>query len=200
MRLSSQEPHEIEHDIGATVGHDRVDDGRDRATAVRRLVVEDLGLRGDRADHVDVEVDLDLAVTRCRHAAVDRHLLDGRAGYAGDPLERGDVGGVEGVERHDRDRLALAVEAERTQPAELVDLVDDGRGHATGRASGDRGGHRGALGRSCVEPIDRGHEPVKRRRDRWRLRRGVVDATVRVCNIPQGDPECGLDRACRRDQ
>ena len=106
-----------------------------------------------------------------------------------------DIVGVEGVERHDRDGLALAVEAERAESAELVDAVDDRRGHPAVGAGGDRAAQGGTFARPAVEPVDAHDEAGKGGGHPWLARRRLEGPAGRVREVTQRDVEQPLDDA-----
>ena len=154
-------------DVGAVIFEDRLDD-RGIGPGERRFEVDDRRLRGDRADHLDVEVHLARAGAQ-RDLPSDEAPFDHAADGAGLAVPGLDVGVEERVERHDRHGLALASEPEIVESidairpphlrgqettlarfADLGDLPDDSRrcaGVGTGRddeqdGHRDRGDHR----------------------------------------------------------
>ena len=174
------------HDVGPAVLDDRVEDVREAdVAAVLGLEVEDLGLRRDRAQHVDVERDFLRAVTWGGDLRPDGNALDGRPGDPELLVKRGDVIRVIRVERDDGDRLALAEEVGLVHRQDVVGLGEIERAEALRRGRGwqvaggrlrrpigrlVRGGHRSRAHRLVAEAGD----PVDLGRDgRWN--RGVSD-------------------------
>ena len=96
-------------DVGAIILEDRLDD-RGIGPGERRFEVDVRRLRGDRADHLDVEVHLARAGAQ-RDLASHEAPLDRAAGRAGLAVPGLEVGVEEGVERHDRHGLALRLVA-----------------------------------------------------------------------------------------
>jgi hypothetical protein len=165
------------------VGDDPVDHARVLGPVVRGLEHEHLGLRGDRADRIDVEVDFGGAAAIDR-AAVDRDHLGGRAGDSVEPRERGRVTRVERREGDDRDSLALARDTGCVQCADVV----CGRGIRRGQpAGGDVARCQHGLRVEAGDGFDGSGESV---RDDRSAARHDVPAPVEV----EADVEQTLDR------
>ena len=166
---------------------------------VGREVDDDLGARGDRAGHLDVEHHLAVGVlvgARAVGAAVDRDRGDRRRGDR-QPLEvRGEVGlGEAAAELDDPDRLPGAVDAAR----EAVGLGDlHRRVGRRRRRLGDEADVGSCLG-SVVDPEHADDDVLEVGGDRQRARAGPVPRGARLGRVHplEAHPERVGDRLHR---
>ncbi len=180
---ASHRPQLLEMMSALPSADDPVDDRGHRGDArgARRLVAQDLGLRGDAPDHLDVE--RDLGVGHGPRAAVDLDAPRRRPGRSGDPVPGADLLRVESGERQDGDRQAPAVEP---PVGERRDVVGRGDVERPETAARDRVGARDG------RPVEPGHPGDPRPQRRWNDRLGqrrFVAAPGGIAELAEGGPE-----------